>query len=222
MSYNLKKQDQLGIFTSIGITAIVIGVIFAGSLSSEDTSLKQMKNTEIIGIGGMTDIKESIKISFDKQSLDLDSSDGLLRANVIYQGFQPQMGRVLLEVYSSTGDKIKESILILKQRGNDVYEADFIQHFDKTDFEENQSMLGQHIMRVSTDFGTLAKQVPFNVIMSSKEQPKQVIMVQSNVSAGIRGILPEKTSDVGFDLQVMEADLEKTIIKKYLTKILKE
>ena len=224
----LKNQDVLGIFSAIGITSITVLLVFSGSIISEDMIQKQVENTETVGIGGMTDIKESIKISFDSQTIDLDSSDGLFRANLIYEGFQPQMGRVMLEVYSPTGEKIKESELQLKQRGNDVYEADFIQHFDKSEFNENS--LGQHIMRVSTDYGTLAKQVPFNISKSSLEQPKstiaqpkQILAVQSNTETlGIGGVLSDKSSSTEYNFDVMEKDLENTIIKKYLSKILKE
>ena len=224
----LKNQDILGIFSAVGITSIAVLLVFSGSTMSEDMIQKQIENTEIVGIGGMTDIKESIKISFDSQTIDLDSSDGLFRANLIYEGFQPQMGRVMLEVYSPAGEKIKESELQLKQRGNDVYEADFIQHFDKSEFNENS--LGQHIMRVSTDYGTLAKQVPFNISKSSIEQPKsttaqskQILAVQSNTETlGIGGVLSDKPSSTGYDFDVIEKDLENTIIKKYLSKILKE
>ena len=224
----LKNQDILGIFSAVGITSIAVLLVFSGNMMSEDMIQKQVENTVIVGIGGMTDIKESIKISFDSQTIDLDSSDGLFRANLIYEGFQPQMGRVMLEVYSPTGEKIKESELQLKQRGNDVYEADFIQHFDKSEFNENS--LGQHIMRVSTDYGTLAKQVPFNISKSSIEQPKstiaqpkQILAVQPNTETlGMGGVLSDKSSGTGYDFDVMEKDLENTIIKKYLSKILKE
>ena len=224
----LKNQDILGIFSSVGITSIAVLLVFSGNMMSEDMIQKQVENTEIVGIGGMTDIKESIKISFDSQTIDLDSSDGLFRANLIYEGFQPQMGRVMLEVYSPTGDKIKESELQLRQRGNGVYETDFIQHFDKNEFNENS--LGQHIMRVSTDYGTLAKQVPFNISKSSLEQPKstiaqpkQILAVQSNTETlGIGGVLSDKSSSTEYNFDVMEKDLENTIIKKYLSKILKE
>ena len=224
----LKNQDILGIFSAVGITSIAVLLVFSGNMMSEDMIQKQVKNTEVVGIGGITDIKESIKISFDSQTIDLDSSDGLFRANLIYEGFQPQMGRVMLEVYSPTGDKIKESELQLRQRGNGVYETDFIQHFDKNEFNENS--LGQHIMRVSTDYGTLAKQVPFNISKSSLEQPKstiaqpkQILAVQSNTETmGIGGVLSDKLSGTGYNFDVMEKDLENTIIKKYLSKILKE
>ena len=224
----LKNQDILGIFSAVGITSIAVLLVFSGNMMSEDMIQKQVENTVIVGIGGMTDIKESIKISFDSQTIDLDSSDGLFRANLIYEGFQPQMGRVMLEVYSPTGDKIKESELQLRQRGNGVYETDFIQHFDKNEFNENS--LGQHIMRVSTDYGTLAKQVPFNISKSSLEQPKstiaqpkQILAVQSNTETlGIGGVLSDKLSGTGYNFDVMEKDLENTIIKKYLSKILKE
>ena len=224
----LKNQDILGIFSSVGITSIAVLLVFSGNMMSEDMIQKQVENTVIVGIGGMTDIKESIKISFDSQTIDLDSSDGLFRANLIYEGFQPQMGRVMLEVYSPTGDKIKESELQLRQRGNGVYETDFIQHFDKNEFNENS--LGQHIMRVSTDYGTLAKQVPFNISKSSLEQPKstiaqpkQILAVQSNTETlGIGGVLSDKSSSTEYNFDVMEKDLENTIIKKYLSKILKE
>ena len=224
----LKNQDILGIFSAVGITSIAVLLVFSGNMMSEDMIQKQVENTVIVGIGGMTDIKESIKISFDSQTIDLDSSDGLFRANLIYEGFQPQMGRVMLEVYSPAGDKIKESELQLRQRGNGVYETDFIQHFDKNEFNENS--LGQYIMRVSTDYGTLAKQVPFNISKSSLEQPKstiaqpkQILAVQSNTETlGIGGVLSDKSSSTEYNFDVMEKDLENTIIKKYLSKILKE
>ena len=224
----LKNQDILGIFSAVGITSIAVLLVFSGNMMSEDMIQKQVENTVIVGIGGMTDIKESIKISFDSQTIDLDSSDGLFRANLIYEGFQPQMGRVMLEVYSPTGEKIKESELQLKQRGNDVYEADFIQHFEKNEFNENS--LGQHIMRVSTEYGTLAKQVPFTISKSSLqqpqqilEQPKQILAVQTNIETlEIGGMLPDKSSSIGYDFGVMEKDLENTIMKKYLSKILME
>ena len=217
----MKNQDKLGIFTAIGISIFALGFGLFGNSSYEEQN--SIQNQEIIGIGGLTDIKESIKISMDSSSIDLDTTDGLFRASVVYEGYQPQMGRVMLEVYSSSGEKIKESELQLRQRGNDVYEADFIQHFDKNEFSGDE--LGQHIMRVSTDYGSLAKQAPFAIEMSSIEQPKQVLMVQSNVgttTSGIGGKLSDNTPAMGFDLDVMETDLENTIIKKYLSKILKE
>ena len=228
MLKSLKNQDKFGIFSSIGITTIVLGILFLTSFSSEEISSNDVDNLEIIGIGGITDIKESIKISFDTPTIDLDSSDGLFRANLIYEGFQPQMGRVMLEVYSPAGEKIKESELQLRQRGNDVYEADFIQHFEKNEFNENS--LGQHIMRVSTEYGTLAKQVPFTISKSSLqqpqqilEQPKQILAVQTNIETlEIGGMLPDKSSSIGYDFGVMEKDLENTIMKKYLSKILME
>jgi hypothetical protein len=85
-------------------------------------------------------------------------------------------------------------------------------------------------MRVSTDYGTLAKQVPFNISKSSLEQPKstiaqpkQILAVQSNTETlGIGGVLSDKSSSTEYNFDVMEKDLENTIIKKYLSKILKE
>ena len=219
MSQGMKNQDKLGIFTAIGISIIAVGFGFFGSTAIDQQIPIQGDNIEIIGIGGITDIKESIKISFDSPTINLDTTDGLFRANVVYDGYQPQMGIVMLEVFSSTGDKIKESELQLRQRGNGVYEADFIQYFDK-----NEVQVGQYIMRISTEHGSLAKQSPFTVKMSSMEQPKEVLMVQSNVitTSGIGGKLSENTPKLGFDLAVMEKDLENSIIKKYLSKILRE
>ena len=224
MSSMGENQDILGIFSSIGITSIAILFVFSGNMASEEPAQKQIQNTEIVGIGGITEVKESISISFDSQTVDLDTSDGLFRANLVYEGFQPQMGRVLLEVYTPDGEKMKESELQLRQRGNGVYEADFTQHFDKNEFDD--SMLGQYIMRVSTDHGTLAKQTPFKITKSSLEQPRQVLAVQSNVGSPVEtseigGMLSDKQS-TGYDFGTMEADLENTIIKKYLSKILKE
>jgi len=48
------------------------------------------------------------------------------------------------------------------------------------------------------------------------EQPKEILMVQSNVIAtsGIGGKLSENVPKLGFDLEVMETDLENSIIKK--------
>jgi len=37
----------------------------------------------------IADIKESIKISFDSPSIDRDTIDGLFRASVTYEGYQP-------------------------------------------------------------------------------------------------------------------------------------
>ena len=176
-----RNQEILGIFSTVAITSIAI--LFGISETMDSENIVQNQNIEIIEIGGITEVKESIKISFDSQTMDLDSSDGLFRANLIYEGFQPQMGRVMLEVYSPTGEKFKESEIQLRQRGNDVYEADFIQYFDKNEFNENA--LGQYIMRVSTDYGTLAKQVPFNISMSSIEPPKQILAVKSNVQPNV-------------------------------------
>jgi len=50
------------------------------------------------------------------------------------------------------------------------------------------------------------------------------LMVQSNIitTSGIGGKLSETTPKLGFDLEVMETDLENSIIKKYLSKILRE
>ena len=227
MTQGMKNQDKLGIFTAIGISILAVGFGFFGNTVIEEQTPIQGQNIEIIGIGGITDTRESIKISFDSPSIDLDSTDGLFRSSVIYEGYQPQMGRVMLEVYASTGEKIKESELQLRERGNDVYEADFIQFFDK-----NENEAGQYIMRISTEYGSLSKQAPFAIKMSSMEQPKEILieqpkeilMVQSNVltTSGIGGKLSENTPNLGFDLGVMEADLEKSIIKKYLSKILKE
>jgi len=219
----MKNQDKLGIFAAIGISILAVGFGFFGNSAIEKTPI-QGQNIEVTGIGGITDIKESIKISMDNPSIDLDTTDGLFRANVVYEGYQPQMGRVMLEVYSATGEKIKTSELQLRQRGNDVYEADFMQYFDKNEFLGNESAVGQYIMRVSTEQGTLAKQAPFAIKMSSMEQPQEVMMVQSNVitTSGIGGKLSEDAPKLGFDLEVMEKDLENSIIKKYLSKILKE
>jgi len=60
--------------------------------------------------------------------------------------------------------------------------------------------------------------------MSSIEQPKEVLMVQVNVitTSGIGGKLSENAPKLGFDLELVETDLEKSIIKKYLSKILRE
>ncbi len=219
MPKGVKNQDKLGIFVAISISVLAVGFGFFGNTAIDQQIPIKGQNIEVIGIGGITDVRESIKISFDSTSIDLDTTDGLFRSNVVYEGYQPQMGRVMLEVYSSTGDKIKESELQLRQRGNGVYEADFIQYFDK-----NESQVGQYIMRISTDYGSLAKQSSFTIKMSSIEQPKEVIMAQSNVimTSGIGGKLSESTTKLGFDLEVMEKDLENSIIKKYLSKILKE
>jgi len=217
MSQGMKSQDKMGIFAAIGISIIAVGFGFFGSVAIEQPI--QGENIEIIGIGAITDIKESIKISFDSPTIDLDTTDGMFRANVVYEGYQPQMGLVILEVYSSSGDKIKKSELQLRQRGNGVYEADFIQYFDK-----NEVQVGQYIMRISTEQGSLAKQTPFAIKMSSIEQPKQISMVQSNVltTSGIGGKLSDNAPNLGFDLEVMETDLENSIMKKYLSKILRE
>jgi len=78
------------------------------------------------------------------------------------------------------------------------------------------------MMRISTEYGMLAKQTPFNIVMSSQEKPKiNTVMTDSNEDIGLGGILPEKNTSSGFDIGVMEKDLENTILKKYLTKVLK-
>ncbi len=218
----MKNQDKLGIFAAIGISIFAVGFGFFGTTMDNQDPI-QGQNIEVIGIGGITDIKESIKISMDSSSIDLDTTDGLFRATVTYDGYQPQMGIVMLQVYSATGEKVKESELQLRQRGNGVYEADFMQYFDKNELKENDAV-GQYIMRISTEHGTLAKQAPFAITMSSMEQPKEVLMVQSNVitTSGIGGKLSENVAKLGYDLEVMEKDLENSIIKKYLSKILRE
>ena len=223
MIQGIKNQDKIGIITSIGISVLAVGFGFFGNTAIEGQPPIQGQNIEVIGIGGITDIKESIKISMDSSSIDLDTTDGQFRASVTYEGYQPQMGRVMLEVYSATGEKVKESELQLRQRGNGVYEADFMQYFDKNELKDNDAV-GQYIMRVSTEHGTLAKQAPFAITMSSMAQPKEVFMVQSNVitTSGIGGKLAETAPKLGFNLEVMETDLENSIIKKYLSKILKE
>ena len=49
------------------------------------------------------------------------------------------------------------------------------------------------MMRISTEYGLLAKQTPFNVIMSSQEQPKiNTVAMESNEEIGLGGILHEK------------------------------
>ena len=218
---NLKKQDTMGIMAAIAITVISVGFVMIGT-ASENMPQKQAQNIEIIEFGGITDTKESIKILLENKSIDLDTSDGLLRGNVVYEGFQPQMGLVYLEIFSPAGEKVNESELQLRQRGNDVYEAEFTQYFDKNEFTSNGEKTGQHMMRISTQHGMLAKQTPFNVVMSSQEQPKiNTVVMESNEDIGLGGILPEKNVIEGFDVGVMEKDLENTILKKYLTKVLK-
>lgn len=221
MIHNLKKQDTVGIITAIAITVISVGFAMIGTMPT-DMPQKQAQNIEIIEFGGITDTKESIKILLEGKSVDLDTSSGFLKGNVVYEGFQPQMGVVYLQVFSPTGEKVKESELQLRQRGNEVYEADFAQYFDKNDFVNNNEKTGQYMMRISTQHGMLAKQTPFNIVMSSQEQPKiNNVMMESNEDIGLGGILPEKNTMTGFDIGVMEKDLENTILKKYLTKVLK-
>lgn len=221
MTHNLKKQDTMGIIAAIAITAVSVGFVMVGTTPA-DMPQKQAQNIEIIGFGGITDAKESIKILLESKSVDLDTTDGFIRGNVAYEGFQPQMGLVFLEIFSPTGDKVKESEIQLRQRGNDVYEADFTQHFDKSDFLNNNEKTGQYMMRISTEHGMLAKQTPFSVIMSSQEQPKiSTVVMESNEEIGLGGILPEQNTVAGFDIGVMEKELENTILKKYLTKVLK-
>ncbi|WP_428324346.1 hypothetical protein [Nitrosopumilus sp.] len=221
MTHNLKKQDTVGIIAAIAITIVSVGFAMVGN-TPVDMPQKQAENIEIIGFGGITDAKESIKILLESKSIDLDTSNGFIRGNVVYEGFQPQMGLVILQVFSPTGDKVNESELQLRQRGNDVYEADFTQYFDKSDFLNNNEKTGQYMMRISTEHGMLAKQTPFSVIMSSQEQPKiNKVLMESSEEIGLGGILPEKNARTGFDVGIMEKDLENTILKKYLTKVLK-
>lgn len=218
---HLKKQDTIGIIAAIAITIISVGFAMVGN-TPVDMPQKQAQNIEIIGFGGITDAKESIKISLVSKSIDLDTSKGFLRGNVAYEGFQPQMGLVRLEIFSPTGEKVNESELQLRERGNDVYEADFTQYFDKSEFLNEDKKTGQYMMRISTEYGMLAKQTPFNVVMSSQEQPKiNTVTMESNEDVGMGGILPGKNTMTGFDVGIMEKDLENTILKKYLTKILK-
>ncbi|ABX12600.1 hypothetical protein [Nitrosopumilus maritimus] len=218
---NLKKQDTIGIIAAIAITIVSVGFAIAGTAPT-DMPQKQAQNIEVIGFGGITDAKESIKILLESKSIDLDTSNGFIRGNVVYEGFQPQMGLVYLEIFSPTGDKVNKSELQLRDRGNDVYEAEFTQYFDKSDFLNNNEKTGQYMMRISTEYGMLAKQTPFDVIMSSQEQPKiNTVVMESNEEIGLGGILHEKKIRTGYDIGVMEKDLENTILKKYLTKVLK-
>jgi len=87
------------------------------------------------------------------------------------------------------------------------------------------SQVGQYICELVQNRVSLAKQaLHLPVKCQGIEQPKEVMMVQSNVitASGIRGKLSENIPKLGFDLEVMETDLENSIIKKYLSKILKE
>jgi len=118
MTHNLKKQDSIGIIAAITITIVSVGFAMVGNTSA-DMPQKQVQNIEIIGFRGITYAKESIKTSLNSKSIDLDTSNGFLRGNVAYEGFQLQMGIVFLQIFSPTGEKITESELQLRQRGND-------------------------------------------------------------------------------------------------------
>ena len=244
----MKSQDLFGIFFAIGITVFAVGFAFTGESIPEpspsimdDTTIPQNEIpisrgsvlSQGIGVGGLSNPDgESIEFDFvSGDEINLDDSNGFLRAKITYNGYLQKMGMVTLGVYSAnTGEAIKKSEVVLDLIGDNIWVTDVMHRFDKQEFIDNPDLLGTYIFKISTENGMLSGKAPFTVLMPSVKPIEEVKMVTSSVPTTVT---PQSASDEsvnkqikvtsdGFDLSSLEPLLTEKISKTYLTKILKE
>jgi len=245
----LKSQDLLGLFFAIGITIVAVGFAFVGesipeskSSMMDDTVSIQQNEIPIsrgsvlsqgIGVSGLSNPEgESIEFDFvSGDEINLDDSNGFIRAKITYNGYLQQMGLVTLGVYSAnTGDLVKKSEVVLDLIDENIWVTDVMHRFDKQEFVDNPNMLGTYLLKITTENGILSGKAPFTVSMPSVKPIEEVKTMKSSISAtsntqqsSTESVQQQiKVTDDGFDLSSLEPLFSEKIGKTYLTKILKE
>lgn len=231
----------------MGITVFAVGFAFTGEIvpESSPTIIKEtIPQNEIpisrgsvlsqgVGVVGLSNPEgESIEFNFvPENEINLDDSNGFIRAKITYNGYLQQMGLVTLGVYSAnTGELIKKSEIVLDLINDNIWVTDVMHRFDKQEFVDNPDMLGTYILKISTENGMLSGKAPFTVSMPSVKPIEEIKTMKSSISA--TSSTPEsstasvqqqiKVTDDGFDLSSLEPLFSEKISKTYLTKILKE
>jgi len=243
----LKSQDLLGIVLAIGITVLAVGLALTGESITEhnDIIVKESIPQNEISISrgsvssqgvytkGITNPKgESIKFEFiPSNKINLDDSNGFIRAKITYAGYLQQMERATLDIISAnTGQTIKSSEIVLDLLDDNIWVTDVMQRFDKQEFIDNPDMLGIYILKISTENGMKTGKAPFTISMPSVKPVEEIKAVTSPIPANkntqetnTNAIQQNiKISEEGFDISSLEPLLKEKISKTYLTKILKE
>jgi len=250
----LKSQDLLGVFLAVGITVIAVGIAFAGDVP--DTKISSAKiisdndvspNTQneipvsrgsVLSQGtyasGITNPEgESIEFDFvSGDTINLDDSNGFIRAKITYTGYLQQMEKVKLDVISAnTGQVVKSSDVFLDLVDDNVWVTDVMHRFDKQEFMDSPELLGTYLLKISTDNGAKTGKATFTVSMPSVKPVEEIKTMKSSVSATASTPKTTETKSVdqqikvtsdGFDLSSLEPLITEKIGKAYLTKILKE
>ena len=232
---------------AMGITVFAVGFAFTGETISESSSTivkETIPQNEIpisrgsvlsqgISVGGLSNTEgESIEFEFvPGNEINLDDSNGFIRAKITYNGYLQQMGEITLGVYSAnTGELVKKSEVFLKLINDDIWVTDVMHRFDKQEFIDNPNLLGTYILKITTENGMLTGKAPFTVSMPSVKPIEDIKTMKSSIS-GTSSTQETSTASVqqkikvtenGFDLSSLEPILKEKIGKTYLTKILKE
>lgn len=241
----MKSQDLLGVVLAISVTVIAVGIAFTGVIVYPQSTMidDSMQNAQPVSrgtvlsqgvnVGGISNpVGESIEFEFmPENEINLDESNGFIRAKITYKGYLQQMGRITLDVISAnTGEVIKTSEVQLDLINDDVWVTDIMQRFDKQDFIDSPEMLGTYILKISTAQGIQSGKAPFTVSMPSIK-PIEIKTMKSSI-AGTENIQASsntksieqniKINKDGFELSSLEPLLKDKIGKTYLTQILKE
>lgn len=253
----MKSQDLLGVFLAIGITVIAVGITFAGESFTENNVVTQtviptrgsisQQSAESpisrgpvisqgVDLGGITNTDgESIEFEFNPDNeINLDESNGFIRAKITYNGYLQKMGTVTLGVFSvNTGEFVKKSEIQLDLIDDNIWVSDVMHRFDKQNFIDNPNLIGSFILRVDTEHGSLSGKTPFTVLMpsvkpietvsasfvsavtSNPQQKTTVEVVENNV-------VEITTQANGFSISDLEPLFKDKVGKTYLAKILKE
>lgn len=243
----LKSQDLLGMVLAMGITVIAVGFAFAGETITESSTTivkETIPQNEIpisrgsvlsqgISVGGLSNPEgESIEFNFvPGNEINLDDSNGFIRAKITYNGYLQQMGEVTLGVYSAnTGEIVKKSEVFLKLINDNIWVTDVMHRFDKQEFIDNPDLLGTYLLKITTENGMLSSKAPFTVSMPSIKPIQEIKTLKPSISTASS---TQETSTVsiqqqikvtedGFDLSTLEPLFSEKMGKTYLTKILKE
>jgi len=252
----LKSQDLLGIFLAIGITVVGVGIAFAGESFTEnntstqtviptrgsisqqgmDSTISRGPVTSQGAVGGITNTDgESISFEFNPSNeINLDESNGFIRAKITYTGYLQQMGPVTLGVYSvNTGEFVKKSEIQLDLINENIWVSDVMHRFDKQNFIDNPDLICSYLLRVDTEHGTLSGKSPFTVLMPSVKQistsssPSVVAVTNSPQQKTTVEIVGDNVVEINtkvnsFSLSDLEPLLKDKVRKTYLAKILKE
>ena len=184
----------------MGITVIAVGFAFTGETIMEPSTViakETIPQNEMpisrgsvlsqgINVGGLSNPDgESIEFEFvPGNEINLDDSNGFVRAKITYNGYLQKMGEVTLEVYSvNTGVSIKKSQVFLDLVNDNIWVTDVMHIFDKQEFADNPDLLGTYLLKITTENGMLSGKAPFTVSMPSVKPLEEIKAIKSSISA---------------------------------------